>query len=99
MIQTIKDIRRWAGEGEGQVVAHRSRNADEGFYCIGQDIKVRVTSGHSRNRPEPVISARRASTGLLLLLLSHTVHDRASELAACFFFFSVHEKHARDVTK
>lgn len=28
--------------------ANRSQNADEGFYCIGQDIKVRVTSVHTR---------------------------------------------------
>lgn len=63
------------GEGGGtggQVVAHRSRNADEGFYCIERDIKVQVTSVHSRNRPELVTSAHRASTGLILLLLSHS---------------------------
>lgn len=37
-----------------------------------QDIKVQVTSVHSRNRPELVTSAHRASTGLILLLLSHS---------------------------
>jgi len=32
--------------GKGQVAVHGSRNAeDAGFYCIGRDIKVRVTSG------------------------------------------------------
>jgi len=80
-LSTVKGIRgrgpKGPKEGEGQVAVHGSRNADDvGFYCIGRDIKVRVTSGCTRSRSPP------ASIGspLLLPLLRHDwqASERAS---------------------
>jgi len=49
---------------------------------------------YSRNRPELVTSTRCARPPVCSCSCScsRTVHDRMNELAACFFFFSVHEK-------
>lgn len=70
---------------------YRSQNTDEGFYCIGQDIKVRVTSVRVRETvrgrsPSQLSPSHRFA---LSLLLSHESRPIASESAACarFAFF------------